>query len=92
MTVEYLEKAALGDSAPFFLQCSFPDHPFTPPYWDMYDPADVTLPDSFYHRPHDQTPALAAMHREFENGTADRRLPYAVSELERNRSLRSPMA
>ena len=50
----------------------------------MYDPADVTLPDSFYHRPHDQTPALAAMHREFENGTADRRwvLPYAVSELE----------
>ncbi|MDE0718733.1 MAG: sulfatase-like hydrolase/transferase [Rhodospirillaceae bacterium] len=89
MTVDYLEKhAAEGARAPFFVQCSFPDphHPFTPPgrYWDLYDPADIALPESFYHRPHDQTPALAAMHREFETGVADRRwvLPYAVNEAE----------
>jgi arylsulfatase A-like enzyme len=37
---------------PFFLQCSFPDphHPFTPPgrYWDMFQPDDVSLPESFH--------------------------------------------
>lgn len=89
MTVDYLEAhKKSGSDAPFFLQCSFPDphHPFTPPgdYWDMYDPADITLPESFYHRPHDQTPALQTLHRQFEAGEADRRwvLPYAVNEEE----------
>jgi len=51
-TIAALERyAAAEDSAPFMLQCSFPDphHPFTPPgrYWDMYDPAEVALPPSF---------------------------------------------
>ena len=89
MSLYYLyTHPAVGGRAPFFVQCSFPDphHPFTPPgrYWDLYDPADIVLPESFYHRPHDQTPALAAMHREFETGVADRRwvLPYAVNEAE----------
>ena len=39
------------DDQPFFLMVSFPDphHPFNPPgrYWDMYDPADMPLPDVF---------------------------------------------
>lgn len=89
MTVDYLDAhAASGSDDPFFIQCSFPDphHPFTPPgkYWDMYDPAGITLPESFYHQPHDQTPALKTMHAEFEAGEADRRwvLPYAVNESE----------
>lgn len=38
---------------PFLLVASFPDphHPFTPPgrYFDMYDPADISLPESFAH-------------------------------------------
>ena len=48
-TIEYLRRHA---GEPFFVQCSFPDphHPFTPPgrYWDMYDPAEVELPPSFF--------------------------------------------
>lgn len=39
---------------PFLLVASFPDphHPFTPPgrYFDLYDPKDIPLPKSFYHR------------------------------------------
>lgn len=46
-------------SAPFFIQCSFPDphHPFTPPgkYWSMYSPDDVDLPVS-YHTKHLNVP------------------------------------
>ncbi len=38
---------------PFLLVASFPDphHPFTPPgrYFDMYDPDDMPLPESFAH-------------------------------------------
>jgi arylsulfatase A-like enzyme len=49
-TVEQLEKLA-GHDAPFFLHCSFPDphHPFTPPgrYFELYDPADVPLPETW---------------------------------------------
>ena len=41
------------DDRPFLLVASFPDphHPFTPPgqYFDLYDPADIPLPDSFRH-------------------------------------------
>ena len=46
----YLEQAAKSDE-PFFLQVSFPDphHPFTPPgrYFEMYDPSDIPLPETF---------------------------------------------
>ena len=89
MTLDYLDDyAKRGREKPFFLQCSFPDphHPFTPPgkYWDMYDPADISLPASFYHAPHDQTPILARMHQELADGTANREWvrPYAVTESE----------
>ena len=89
MTIEYLEERAADPAgAPFFAQCSFPDphHPFTPPgrYFHMYDPADIRLPDSFHHRPHDQTPMLGRMHEELAQGIADRSwvAPYAVSEQE----------
>ncbi len=89
MTLDYLDDyAARGSDRPFFVQCSFPDphHPFTPPgkYWDMYDPADVNLPDSFYHEPHDQTPVLARYHEELNSGQANRDwvMPYAVREHE----------
>ena len=88
-TIAYLEERAKDPSdAPFFIQCSFPDphHPFTPlgHYFHLYDPKDVKLPASFYHQPHNQTPALARMHEELESGKADRSwvVPYAVHEEE----------
>ncbi|MEM7275504.1 MAG: sulfatase-like hydrolase/transferase [Actinomycetota bacterium] len=44
-------RARAADDEPWFLQCSFPDphHPFTPPgrYADMYDPADMVVPETF---------------------------------------------
>lgn len=77
-------KADRSDN-PFFLKCSFPDphHPFAPPgkYWDMYDPADMELPESFNQG---KSPVLDHMREELSNGTADREttLPYAVTEKE----------
>ena len=48
--IRFLQDA---DEAPFLLVVSFPDphHPFTPPgrYFDLYDPADIPLPQSFHH-------------------------------------------
>jgi len=55
-TINFLEKYAKGDlgDKPFIMHCSFPDphHPVTPPgrYKDMYNPKDIALPESFYHR------------------------------------------
>ena len=47
---EFLEDQ---DDTPFILVVSFPDphHPFTPPgrYFDLYDPTDISLPESFNH-------------------------------------------
>ncbi|MDG1431519.1 MAG: sulfatase-like hydrolase/transferase [Paracoccaceae bacterium] len=47
------EFLAEQDDTPFLLVVSFPDphHPFTPPgrYFDMYDPAEIPLPNSFDH-------------------------------------------
>jgi len=49
-TIEWLRAHQAGAQRehPFFVHCSFPDphHPFNPPgrYWDLFDPADVTLP------------------------------------------------
>ena len=49
-SIDWIEQRA-DDDTPWFLQCSFPDphHPFTPPghYADMYDPADMLLPETF---------------------------------------------
>src|SRR5262245_11974068 len=74
--------------APFFLQCSFPDphHPFTPPgrYWDMYRPADMTLPDSFRIGNRPQPPHVAALIAARDNGTrvANTQAAFAVNERE----------
>ena len=63
--------ASADKDDPFFLMMSFPDphHPFTPPgrYWDMYDPAEAILPDSFYARPSDAKPIEMA----YRHGQAD---------------------
>ncbi len=71
--------------APFFLQMSFPDphHPFTPPgrYWDMYDPAEIPLPESF-----DQgdLPPIRAMKTALREGrdARDNQNPFAVTDNE----------
>lgn len=62
--VRFLEGRG-GTDDPFLLKVSFPDphHPFTPPgrYWDMYDPADIPLPETF-HDPHARSvPSYKAM-------------------------------
>ncbi len=74
-----------NDDAPFFLQMSFPDphHPFTPPgkYWDMYDPADVTLPASFGKG---DLPPIRTMREALKTGSdpRDNQNPFAVTERE----------
>lgn len=87
-TMAWLDRhAGTNRDEPFFLQCSFPDphHPFTPPgrYWDMYDPDDVVLPESFYAT-HDQIPPLRLIHEELTHGKPDRTFqrPFAVTERE----------
>lgn len=71
------------EEAPFFLQMSFPDphHPFTPPgkYWDMYDPLDIALPDSFGKG---NLPPIKAMQEALETGSdpRDNQNPFAVTE------------
>ena len=73
----------VNDDEPFFLQMSFPDphHPFTPPgrYWDMYDPADIDLPDTFWKG---DLPPIQAMKEARDNGTdpRDNQNPFAVTE------------
>ena len=88
-TLAYLDAhARRGNGAPFFVQCSFPDphHPFTPPgrYWDMYKPADVTLPDAFRIGNRPQPPHVAALHAARDAGTrvADSQAAFAVTERE----------
>lgn len=67
---------------PFFLQMSFPDphHPFTPPgkYWDMYNPDDIELPDSFNKG---KLPPIVAMQKAMKDGTdaRDNQNPFAVT-------------
>ena len=70
--------AASGE--PFFLQCSFPDphHPFTPPgkYWDMYDPNDITLPESFRQPGEDAIPPLRVLWEAFNSGQLPKRFSH----------------
>ncbi len=81
-SAEWLEDRAQED-APFFLQMSFPDphHPFTPPgrYWDMYDPAQMPLPETFGKG---DLPPLHAMRAALAEGTdaRDNQNPFAVTE------------
>lgn len=85
-TSEYLENYARGArDNPFFVTMSFPDphHPFTPPgkYWDMYDPEDIELPESFGKG---DLPPLKAMREARERNTDNRKGqdPFAVNERE----------
>ena len=61
-----------ADERPFLLVASFPDphHPFTPPgrYFDMYDPADIPLPESFDHPTHARNDLPAHIQRVYEIG------------------------
>ncbi|MEM6726987.1 MAG: sulfatase-like hydrolase/transferase [Pseudomonadota bacterium] len=75
-----------GQDQPFFLQASFPDphYPFTPPgsYFDMYDPADMALPESFGAA--DVPPMALGLRKLLASGNADREghAPFAVTERE----------
>lgn len=87
-TINLLEEYAEPDNEkPFFLQCSFPDphHPFTPPgkYWDMYDPDDIVLSDSFYSE-HVAPPHVQWLRDQRDAGTAIKHTPtiFACSERE----------
>jgi arylsulfatase A-like enzyme len=64
-TVDYLEGRKSHPDVPFVAFCSYPDphHPFTPPgrYFDMYDPKDIPLPESF-HDPHTDSLKHYKMH------------------------------
>lgn len=84
-------KARLGEFArtpeePFFLWCSFcdPHHPFTPPgrYWDLYDPADVDLPESFHACPAAFSSLETHLRHERDRGaeTDNGTAAYAVTE------------
>lgn len=78
-------RARAASDRPFFLQMSFPDphHPFTPPgkYWDMYDPADIVLPESFGKG---DLPPIRAMREAMEKGSdpRDNQNPFTVTEEE----------
>lgn len=60
------------DERPFLLVVSFPDphHPFTPPgrYFDLCDPADIDLPESFAHPTRDRDDLPAHIQRVYEIG------------------------
>ena len=59
---------------PYFLMVSFPDphHPFNPPgrYWDMYDPADMAVPDAFRVSGWTPPPHVAGIINDREMGRA----------------------
>lgn len=80
----FLSEHAKSD-APFFLQMSFPDphHPFTPPgkYWDMYNPDNIPLPESFGKG---DLPPINAMREALENNTdpRDNQNPFFVTDRE----------
>lgn len=94
-TMNWLEAYSKSDSdQPFFLTASFPDphHPFTPPgkYWDMYDPADFDLPESF-HRTSNNAPEPLRWVWEARNvGNPNRnrgQVAYQVDEQETRESM-----
>lgn len=88
-----LEDFARRPDAPFFLYCSFPDphHPFTPPghYRDLFDPADMTLPESWCQTEAQAPPHVRWLRRERDAGRALRHSPaaYACTEREAREAL-----
>jgi len=86
-TRELIREYAQGD-APFFIKCSFPDphHPFTPhgKYWDMYDPDQVDLPESFHaSQDHEPPPHVAWLYKQRELSRAVKHTPALFSCTER---------
>ncbi len=82
-TIAWLEDyVAGGDSAPFFLKCSFPDphHPFTPPgrYWDMFDPTDMPLPETFGGKESPALPHLTHLRAQRDSGKRNLGLGFCV--------------
>lgn len=71
--VDYLSSPDRKET-PFFAFVSFPDphHPFTPPgkYWDMYDPDDMVLPESFHRHSNTPPPHLNWLRENVEPGKA----------------------
>lgn len=90
--IDFLEQAAEQDE-PFFLHCSFadPHHPFTPPgkYWDMYDPDEIQLPESFYADHEQCFEPVRALHRQRKEGSArvSSTVGFAATEREAKESL-----
>ncbi len=89
-TLAWLDRYATGDREnPFFLWCSIPDphHPWTPPerYYDMYDPKDVVLPDSFYESPRTHTETLRRVYDNEMSGNRKIRMPFMAEEAEARR-------
>ena len=78
-SVAFLYRDSGQRDQPFFLQVSFtdPHHPFTPPgkYWDMYDPADIPLPQSFGQI---TTPRLEQVHELHAAGEHERKGGFAM--------------
>ena len=94
-TMDWLESYAGEDGGrPFLLTASFPDphHPFTPPgkYWDMYDPADFDLPESFHRLSNQAPPTLQWMWENRPPGDGSRnagQVAYTVTEREARESM-----
>jgi arylsulfatase A-like enzyme len=83
-TIAYLEeRAAAATEQPFFMQCSFPDphHPFTPPgrYWDMYDPDEMTAPETCHPPGAGAPPNVRWMHAQRASGEARTDTPAAFA-------------
>ena len=86
MTENALTKHARNASQPFFHWASFgdPHHPFTPPgrYWDMYNPDEVTLPESYCTNTPESWPARLREIRQTGNANLSGTQALAVSETE----------
>ena len=71
-SLKYLENhVSKNPDEPFFMMMSYPDphHPFTPPgkYWDMYEPEDMPLPESFFSNTQ-APPNVAWAHQRRDDG------------------------
>ncbi len=89
-TMHWLEHhTSKRENIPFFLWCSITDPhvPWTPPekYYDLYDPEDVILPESFYESPRTQTSLLNSVYENERNGNRKPRMPFMSDEAEARR-------
>ncbi|MFC0582219.1 sulfatase family protein [Micrococcoides hystricis] len=81
--IENLERCAQTED-PFFLFVSFPDphHPFAPPkeYADRYDPAQLSLPETFHDDPQQVPAHIRAMLDRRGVPDEDPTMTFAVTE------------